>query len=103
MEPYSLFIDDLRDAPDSTWTVARTSSGAIAVIQDRGCPMTISFDHDLGGDDTAMTVVKRLIELDMDAGGSFIPHDFTFRVHSANPVGSENIRTLLAQYLAMRK
>lgn len=65
--------------------------------------MTISFDHDLGGDDTAMVVVKRLIELDMDADGGFIPRDFTFRVHSANPVGSENIRMLLAQYLAMRK
>lgn len=65
--------------------------------------MTISFDHDLGGDDTAMVVVKRLIELDMDADGSFIPRDFTFHVHSANPVGGENIRALLAQYLAMRK
>ncbi|SDI38853.1 hypothetical protein SAMN04487926_11628 [Paraburkholderia steynii] len=50
-----------------------------------------------------MPVVKRLIELDLDAAGTYIPSHFHFNVHSANPVGRENIRALLAQYLIVRQ
>jgi hypothetical protein len=99
---YRLFIDDLREPIDPNWRIARTSADAIATLETLGCPCEISFDHDLGGDDTAMIVVKRLIDLDLDAGGDFIPHDFTYSIHSANPVGRENIRGLLDQYLAVR-
>lgn len=49
-----------------------------------------------------MLVVKRLIDLDLDAGGTVIAPDFTYPIHSANPVGRENIRGLLDQYLAVR-
>lgn len=100
--PYRLFIDDLRDPVSSSWMVARTSSAAIALLETCGCPYEISFDHDLGGDDTAMVVVKRLIEMDLDAGGKYIPEDFIFSVHSANPVGKENILGLLQAYLKYR-
>ncbi|KER70045.1 hypothetical protein HR51_21745 [Burkholderia cepacia] len=98
---YRLFID-LRDPTSPDWVVARDSATAIALIESEGCPVEISFDHDLGGNDTAIPVVKRLIELDLDAGGNYIPQDFHFTVHSANPVGSENLRELLARYLAFR-
>jgi hypothetical protein len=99
---YRLFIDDLRDPVSSSWAIARTSAEAIALLETRGCPGEISFDHDLGGDDTAMIVVKRMIEMDLDASGRFIPCDFTFSVHSANPVGAENIAALLHSYLQHR-
>ncbi|MEX3929949.1 cyclic-phosphate processing receiver domain-containing protein [Paraburkholderia sp. BR10936] len=101
--PYRLFIDDLRDPTSSSWTIARTSSEAIAFLETRGCPYEISFDHDLGGDDTAMVVAKRLIEMDLDAEGRYIPEDFVFSVHSANPVGKENILGILRAYLKHRK
>ncbi|MDB5781272.1 cyclic-phosphate processing receiver domain-containing protein [Caballeronia mineralivorans] len=99
---YRLFIDDLRDPVLSSWTIARASAEAITLLETRGCPCEISFDHDLGGDDTAMAVVKRLIEMDLNAGGRFIPDDFAFSVHSANPVGRENIAGLLNAYLRHR-
>ncbi|WP_411828759.1 hypothetical protein [Paraburkholderia caribensis] len=56
----------------------------------------------MGGTDTAMPVVKRLIDLDLDAAGAYLPLQFHFNVHSANPVGGENIRVLLGQYLIVR-
>ncbi len=99
---YRLFIDDIREPIDPDWRIARTSADAISMLEHLGCPREISFDHDLGGDDTAMLVVKRLIDLDLDAGGTFIPTDFRYSIHSANPVGRENIRGLLDQYLAVR-
>ncbi|MFM0670476.1 cyclic-phosphate processing receiver domain-containing protein [Paraburkholderia sediminicola] len=99
---YRLFIDDLRNPASPGWVVARDSDTTIKLLEARGCPAEISFDHDLGGDDTAMRVVRRLVELDLDAGGTYIPSGFQFSVHSANPVGRENIQALLGRYLAFR-
>ncbi|ENH6339639.1 hypothetical protein ABWH74_002989 [Burkholderia vietnamiensis] len=99
---YRLFIDDIRDPMEPDWYVARTSSEAIMLLETLGCPREISFDHDLGGTDTAMLVVKRLVEIDLDSGGVFFPNNFVYTVHSANPVGRENIRGLMDQYLAIR-
>ncbi|MGF6937109.1 hypothetical protein OKW41_006271 [Paraburkholderia sp. UCT70] len=72
---YRLFIDDLRDSVSTPWTIARSSGQAIALLESCGCPFEITFDDNLGGDDTAMAVVNRLIELELDAGGRFIPSD----------------------------
>lgn len=97
-----LFIDDLRDSPGVEWVVARSSSEAISLLKDRGCPARISFDHDLGGDDTAMVVAKWLIETDLNCSGRFLPDKFEFSVHSANPVGAANIQGLLDAYLSYK-
>lgn len=99
---YRMFIDDLRNPPDDSWVIARTSSDALEYMRGHGCPMEISFDHDLGGDDIAMRVVKRMVEIDLDASGKFIPVGFVFHVHSANPVGARNIEGYLNCYLAQR-
>ena len=99
---YRLFIDDLREPVNPAWTIARSSADAIACLLEHGCPDEISFDHDLGGDDTAMAVAKRLIDLDLDSGGAFIPRAFRFSVHSANPVGAANLRALLDRCLRLR-
>jgi hypothetical protein len=100
---YRLFIDDLREPVAQDWTVARTSYEAIKVVKARGCPYEISFDHDLGGDNTGMFVAKKLVEMDLDADGGFIPADFVYSVHSANPVGKRNIEGLLDSYMRGRK
>ena len=99
---YRLYIDDIRDPKTSGWVIVRSSKDAINMMSEKGCPALISFDHDLGGEDTAMKVVKWMIEFDMNACGDFIPQNFEFIVHSANPVGSKNITGLLGGYLKVR-
>jgi len=97
-----LYIDDIRDPKGDFDFVARTSKEAIEYMIRYGCPDFISFDHDLGGYDTALEVVKMMIELDLDMENEFIPRDFTFYVHSANPVGKANIEGYLNTYLRQR-
>jgi hypothetical protein len=95
-----LFLDDERmpanNGPD--WIIERSSASAIQGCKLLGCPKFISFDHDLGGDDTAMAFVHWLINYDLDHPG-FIPGDFSFDVHSQNPIGKANIEGLLNSYL----
>lgn len=97
-----LYIDDLRTPLSSEWKIVRSSTEAIDHMRVYGCPSYISFDHDLGGEDTAIVVIKWMIECDLDFNAAFFPSDFQFNIHSANPVGSENIRGLLEGYLNNR-
>ena len=99
----ALFIDDLRDPPEGEYydSVARSSDAAIAIMEQNGCPSYISFDHDLGGEDTAMRVVNWMIKKDMDEPG-WIPDPFNWDVHSANPIGKENINSKLLCYMKRR-
>ena len=96
-----LYIDDIRNPKDDSF-VARSSAEAIEFLQKFGCPGFISFDHDLGGDDTAMAVVNWMIEKDLDSSGDWFNKDFTFNVHSANPVGAANIEGKLDSYLGVK-
>lgn len=101
-----LFIDDVRQAPDDSWAVARTPAEAIFAIEESvlgtGEAITeISFDHDLGrspaGDEwTTRPVLIRLIELDMQGLVETRP---AITVHSANPVGREWLEGMASRYL----
>src|SRR3954452_24490922 len=97
---YWLFIDDLRDPPSDNWVVTRSSTETIALLKLRGCPTKISFDHDLGGDDTGMVIARWLVNTYLDVSGRFISDQFEFAVHSANPVGAANLSGLLETYLS---
>jgi len=97
-----MFIDDERNPISKYDIIVRSSNEAIDWMEKNGCPDFISFDHDLGGDDTAMNVVNWMIEKDLDSSGSFIPKEFQFAVHSANPVGAKNIEMKLQKYLEDR-
>ena len=70
-------------------------------MQDKGCPLFISFDHDLGDSKQkpGLDIVKWMIEKDLNLSGQFIPNNFKFEVHSANPVGRDKINGLLHNYL----
>ncbi len=102
--PYRLFLDDERYPPDNgPWTVIRSVSEFKQIITVLGPPSFISFDHDLGDDvPTGMDAVKWLIETDIDSGGTFLPKNFNFTVHSMNPVGAQNIKSILTNYLEFR-
>jgi hypothetical protein len=99
---YKMFIDDERFPVGDDFVICRTSDSAIQYMSHNGAPSYISFDHDLGGNDTAMKVVHWMINLDIDSGGSFLPDDFSYEVHSQNPVGRSNILGALSAYFLFR-
>ena len=98
-----IYIDDIRTPKTKFDKILRSSDEAIEYLLRYGCPCFISFDHDLGGDDTAMIIVKWMVEMDLDMSGDWIPYDFTWNVHSANICGKENIESLLTSYLSSRE
>ena len=90
-----LWIDDVRSPPDHTWHWVKTSSDAIHEIL---CSIyagmvyrEISFDHDLGGDDTAYRVATFLEEF---AEKGHIAR-VQWNIHSANPVGRARLQAAL--------
>ena len=88
---YKLFIDDERfpaGCPDD-WVIVRSSIAAQKAVMEFGLPEFISFDHDLGGDDTSRKFVIWLIDWMLDNELSFQNRKFDFYVHSQNPVGAE--------------
>jgi len=102
-----IFVDDIRTPKTKgDWIIVRSYEEAIRIIKERGFPSFISFDHDLGmknggiaksGYDLAKWIVNADIEKEID-----IPVDFSFNVHSANPVGKKNIEDLLNRYLKFK-
>ena len=87
---WRLFIDDERMPANYSFIIARNSYDAIWMMQAYGLPIEIAFDHDLGGDDTAMKVVAYLEEL-VRIKEQPLPKNFVYSVHSQNPVGKRNI------------
>ena len=81
-----VWLDDVRPMPADFDVHCRTADCAIALI---GSYLVdhISFDHDLGSEDTGYDVAKVIEE--MAADGECGPP--TYAIHSANPVGRKNI------------
>lgn len=94
-----LWIDDLRTPPADDWTWVQTSAAAlwyldIWIRDGIGVDgLTISFDHDLGGDDTTRPVMLWLCDNDV---GVWIDE---VRIHTANPVGREWLQGMTERYL----
>lgn len=100
---WQLFLDDIREpVKGNCFIVARSVEEAIQLCEKNGCPSYISFDHDLGEDTlSGFDFAKYLVEKDLDIG--FIPDNFDYYIHSANPVGKENIDGLLKGYIQFKK
>ena len=101
---YKLFIDDEREPAKIKFDyIARDYKETMKLFNRHGCPSYISFDHDLGTrSKTGFDIVKDMVERDLDKKGRWIPKNFTYDVHSANPVGKKNIQGLLNNYLEKR-
>lgn len=95
---YKLFIDDERFPIKDDWMIARTSEEAVQTVLDKGFPSEISFDHDLGGDDTAIWFILWLYN-EVPAGNVKIPSYFKYSIHSQNPIGVANIKSKMDQLL----
>lgn len=91
-----LFLDDIRDPPDDSWIVARSSGEALKMCGALW-PSQLALDHDLGGEDTVMNFLKGLHEL---CGDRSIPK---WTIHSANPVGRLNIESFMNSWERSRK
>jgi len=102
---YFLYIDDERSPQGTKYDfIARTSQDAIQIMEKHGCPIYISFDHDLSyaSEYDGIGIVNWMIERDLISGGKFIPGAFHYIVHSANPIGRDNIIGKLDSYLDQR-
>lgn len=95
---WKLFLDDERYPKGSGWNVARSSDSAIQMTLLEGMPQEISFDHDLGGDDTSMVFLHWLTAALLRKEVAF-PEDFVYSVHSQNPVGARNVACLMDNLL----
>lgn len=92
---YRLFIDDERFPVDmDKWVIARTSEEAFLLVVSRGIPVEISFDHDLGGEDISPKFIWHMINYMLDMNLKF-PKEFSFYVHSQNPIGANTIRGMM--------
>lgn len=108
---YNLFIDDVRSPGDAKWApwygrvypwvVVRSLSEFEELVKAFGVPQVISFDHDLGDEPepSGYNIAQLLAERVMD-GEWVLPDEFTFYVHSLNPVGAENITKFMLNFLA---
>ncbi len=89
-----IYIDDIRDPPDKSWTVIRELSVAldfVKVLEFYDSKIeSISFDHDLGGEDTTRPVMMFLCEK------NYWPKNIY--IHTANPVGREYLEQLTTRY-----
>lgn len=94
---WNLYVDDVREPPTSTeWVVARTSAEAIKLVEEKGCPQHMSLDHDLGGEDTTIPFVRWLVWRWFDGHqDEKLP---TVEVHSSNPVGRDNLLSLVRSW-----
>ena len=101
---WKLYLDDIRLPQKDGFVIARTVAEAQELIIRWGMPEFISFDHDLGVDDMGNLLpdgydfAKWLVAMEMN-GEIMMPKNFTFEVHSQNPVGAANILHYLDGYM----
>lgn len=101
-----LYIDDIRNAPDESWSVARTVRSAIAFIHQFGSEIEhISLDHDISHQ-VAVGALSRPYpcEETFASVAYFLGAYYRDReqpkitLHTANPKGAQTMENILAQY-----
>ena len=92
-----IYVDDLRD-PDFIHNyvdtrIARTYNEAIHLIElftNSGDDIILDLDHDLGETKTGYDIAKYIVSNHLPLLG--------FHLHTANPVGRQNMEQLLTHY-----
>jgi len=91
-----IWLDDLREPTYDGWTWIKDSATAIeflsALKENNSQYEIISFDHDLGGDDTSRSVMNWIIE------NEFFPTHEVF-IHTANPIGKSWLQGTAQRYM----
>jgi hypothetical protein len=99
---WRLFLDDERYPVTTGWMIARSSAEAIELCKEYGFPSFITFDHDLGGEDTALVFINWMIDRTLDSVSTDRPplqFPKSYSVHSQNPVGAANIKSLMDSFI----
>lgn len=102
-----MFLDDIRDPKNDYDVIVRSFEEAINFVKENGIPTFISFDHDLGCDEmgnilkSGYDFAKWLVDMDIENIYKF-PDNFNFDIHSANPIGKNNIKAILNNYLLFK-
>lgn len=108
MVMHKLFLDDLRTGDmvydkslENDFMVVRSYVEFVGYIKSHGLPDFISFDNDLGLDENELApdgyAAKWLV---YESGLSLTK--LKFKVHSADPVASEQINGLLTNYISFQ-
>ncbi len=92
---YTLFLDDERFPADETNVVVRSFDEAREYIYKHGTPKHVCFDHDLGYGPNGYHFALWLTDRDLDGFG--FPESYS--VHSQNPVGAANIKSVMDSYM----
>ena len=86
-----IFLDDLRESPDQSWTVVRTPADFKQVIAAAASQNSsigaISFDNDLAQEEEGYDLLKWLAENYPE----YLMGETAVSVHSANPEARRNI------------
>lgn len=88
-----IFLDDIRNPPEYGWAILRTAEEvhkAIHIGHEENRDMVVSLDHDLGEDVPTGYDLLNWIEKDIATNENFRPR-IKFQIHSANPVGCDNM------------
>lgn len=96
-----IFLDDIRNPLDQTWTIVRNFNDCIYLLSNFVCDV-ISLDHDLGTEKTGYDVAKWIEERVYleDMAGFEAPK---IMIHSANPVGRKNIEACIESIIRFKK
>lgn len=102
-----LFLDDVRTiemiynkSMEQEFDIVRTYDEFVAYINENGLPNFISFDNDLGLDNDGNVAPDGLAAAKWLVYKSGLDlRNLEFKVHSANPIASEQIKGLLDNYI----
>jgi len=111
-----LYLDDIRNPKGDGWEIVRNYDDFVQFINENGLPDEISFDHDLGDDikkessiydlfENQYTESKKESKSGYDCAKWLCNYCWTnglpipsWNVHSANPVGRDNIIQILKSF-----
>jgi hypothetical protein len=104
-----LYLDDIRIPKTEGWDIVRTYENFVEWIEKNGLPEEVSFDHDLAeisyDPTTQAESFKYYEKTGYDAAKWLCDYCWTnglpipkWNVHSANPVGRDNIRQLMENF-----
>lgn len=93
---WRLFLDDDRypltvSGVHDDWKLARNVDDAMWYIRTYGIPYHMSLDHDLGPNKLSGMDFCKLFTAHLIDNSLKLPSNFTFYIHSQNPVGRDNM------------